>query len=207
MRVASILLAAGLAAFVNAQSTTSGGNAPSTTQDAAQAAASSAQAQVLRCLEACKAGDVDCQSHCITVPSPNDAQVNATNNCVAACPQGKGSEADTEAYRQCVGRCIGENYYTSSAGTPRPTGSTGGGSSSGNGNSGSDNNNNNNSNNNDNGGDNNSDSSSPSGTSGNGASRTSTGSAAATSSGAAAMIGASSGVIGAVGFMAAVLAL
>ncbi|KAL2172095.1 hypothetical protein VTG60DRAFT_465 [Thermothelomyces hinnuleus] len=204
MRVASILLAAGLAAFVNAQSTTSGGNAPSTTQDAAQAAASSAQAQVLRCLESCKAGDVDCQSHCITVPSPNDAQANATNTCVAACPQGKGSEADTEAYRQCVGRCIGENYYTSSAGTPQPTGSTGGGSSSGNGNSGSDNDNDND---NDNGGDNDSDSNSPSGTSGNGASRTSTGSAAATSSGAAAMIGASSGVIGAVGFMAAVLAL
>lgn len=67
-----------------------------------------------------KAGDVDCQSKCIAVPSPNTQQVNATNNCVAACPVGKGSAAENRDYEKCVNDCIGKYYYTST-GTPALT--------------------------------------------------------------------------------------
>jgi len=194
MRVTSILLTVGLALFANAQSTTTGGTAASTTQDAAGAAASSAQAEVLRCLNACADGDVTCKAHCIAVPSPSDQQANATVNCVADCPLGKGTAEDNKAYGDCVSGCIGKNYYTPTSGTPQPTGSSGSGSNNnGDGSSGS--------------GSGNSAGQSGTGTSGNGASQTSSGSSAATSTGAAALMGASSGIIGAVGFMAAILAL
>ncbi|KAK8042030.1 hypothetical protein PG993_006553 [Apiospora rasikravindrae] len=75
------------------------------------------QSAITACLDACKAGDVDCQSKCIAVPSPNTQQVNATNNCVAACPVGKGTAADNKAYQDCFNDCIGKYYYTST-GTP-----------------------------------------------------------------------------------------
>jgi len=194
MRVTSILLTVGLALFANAQSSTAGGNPPSTTQDSAAAAASSAQAEMLRCLNACKPGDVTCQAHCIAVPSPSDQQANDTNNCVSACPLGKGTEADNNAYHDCVSGCIAKNYYTT-AGTPQPTGGAGSssGSNNGNGNSASGNSNGNDQ--------------SSTGTSGNRPSQTSSGTAAATSTGGAALIGASSGIIGAVGFVAVVMAL
>lgn len=53
----------------------------------------------------------------MAVPSPNTQQVNATNNCVAACPVGKGSAADNKDYQKCVNDCIGQYYYTTT-GTP-----------------------------------------------------------------------------------------
>ncbi|KAK7952463.1 uncharacterized protein PG986_008191 [Apiospora aurea] len=90
--------------------------APTTTV----AALTPEQSAITACLDACKAGDVDCQSKCIAVPSPNTQQVNATNNCVAACPVGKGTAADNKAYQECVNGCIGKYYYTST-GTPALT--------------------------------------------------------------------------------------
>jgi cobalamin biosynthesis Mg chelatase CobN len=201
MRFTSIVLTGAFALLASAQSTTSATSAASTTIDAAQASASAAQAEILKCLDACKPGDVSCTSKCIAVPNPSDSQVNATNNCVANCPQGKGTESDIAAYQKCVEDCIGANYFTA---TPSPTGS-----------SGSDNNNNGGSGSNNNNGDGSSSSGSgndngntnPSSTSGNQASNTGS-NAAATSTGAASQLMQVSGsAVGLLGFLAAVMAL
>lgn len=201
MRVSSIFLAAGLALFANAQ-TTAGNDTPSQTQDSVSAAQSSVQAEVLRCLNACDVSDVNCRARCIAVPSPSDQQANATNNCVTGCPIGKGTEADNNAYTKCVTECIGNNYFTPSAGTPQPTGGSSSGGN-GNSNSGSDSGNNNNGDS-DSNGDNNDDAT---GTNGNDASQTTGGPSPSESTGGAALIGASSGVVGVLGFVAAVMAL
>ncbi|KAK3906810.1 hypothetical protein C8A05DRAFT_29357 [Staphylotrichum tortipilum] len=190
MRFTSILATAGFALLASAAGTATT-VAPATSVDAASAAASSAQASILACLNACKAGEVGCTSKCIAVPNPNEAQVNATNTCVAACPQGNGSASETAKYSDCVQGCISANYFKPSSGTPQPTGS----SNSGNSNSGSSGSNNN-------GGE------SASGTGGAKASGTATGTAASSSSsGAAAGIAGASGMVGMVGLVAAAWAL
>lgn len=61
--------------------------------------------------------DTKCRANCIAVPSPDNANVNATTSCVAACPQGNGTAEDNDAYAECVKGCIGEYYYTTT-GTP-----------------------------------------------------------------------------------------
>ncbi|KAF9761574.1 hypothetical protein IL306_003779 [Fusarium sp. DS 682] len=86
------------------------------------ASVSPAQQSQLDCLDACDPGDVKCQSYCITVPSPNDKNINATTECVAACPKGKGSASDTEKYSVCLQNCISDNYWKTVDGTPRETG-------------------------------------------------------------------------------------
>jgi len=80
MRFTSIVLAAGLAVFANAQTTTTT-TVAATTTDAATAAQNSAQAETLRCLNDCKPEDVPCQAKCIAVPSPNEQQVRTPLNC------------------------------------------------------------------------------------------------------------------------------
>jgi hypothetical protein len=82
------------------------------------------QASQLACLDKCDAGDVDCQSHCITVPSPDKNQVNKTTQCVANCDQGDGSKSATEKYSKCAQACISDNYFNSADGTPAQTGSS-----------------------------------------------------------------------------------
>ncbi|KAJ3470702.1 hypothetical protein MRS44_000801 [Fusarium solani] len=111
MRFASVFVAGTLAAMASAQSAT--------------VSVSPAQQSQLDCLDACDAGDVKCQSYCITVPSPNEQQVNATNECVAGCPKGKGSEADTQKYAACLQDCVAENYWKTVDGTPRETAASG----------------------------------------------------------------------------------
>lgn len=59
------------------------------------------------------------------VPSPNEQNVQNTNKCVADCPQGDGTPAQTDKYSACVNKCISDNFYASSEGTPNPTGSPG----------------------------------------------------------------------------------
>lgn len=198
MRVTSILVAASFALFANAQTSTESTPA-STSLDAAQASQSALQAEILKCIDACPKGDVKCTSKCITVPSPNESQVNATNTCVAACPQGNGTEADIANYSNCVSGCIATNYYTSSIGTPEPTGSAGNGGNGGSSGSGD-------SNGNGNGGSSgtNQQATGSSTATGSAASSTSTGAAAAATAG---LMGVGSGVMGVVGFMAAVMAL
>ncbi|KAH6998076.1 hypothetical protein BKA56DRAFT_566783 [Ilyonectria sp. MPI-CAGE-AT-0026] len=87
-----------------------------------------AQSSYVACIDACDPGDVKCLSYCDVVPSPNDAQANATNNCVANCDQGDGSEKETAAYATCVQDCISNNYFKTSSGTPKETDSSSGNS-------------------------------------------------------------------------------
>ncbi|KAL2259182.1 hypothetical protein VTK26DRAFT_7236 [Humicola hyalothermophila] len=199
MRVTSILLAGAFALFANAQNTA--GNAAPTATDAATAAQNSEQAEMIRCIEACRAGDVVCTSKCVAVPSPNESQVNATNTCVAGCPQGDGSEAASAQYNSCVQACIGQHYYTASVGTPQPTG---GPSGNGNGN-GKDSGNGKGNGNSNNDGDGNKDTSD---TNGDGESATGTEEAAASETpGAAGALRVSGAAAGLVGFLAAMMAL
>ncbi|GJN68422.1 hypothetical protein PCL_07686 [Purpureocillium lilacinum] len=121
MRFATVILSGALALVASAQSDTSA-TQPATPTRTLSPAESSAAA----CLSACKPGDVDCQSHCITVPSPDKDAVDRTTKCAAACVQGDGSKAQTEAYAACQQKCIRDNFYESSAGTPKPTGGSGG---------------------------------------------------------------------------------
>ncbi|KAI1657124.1 hypothetical protein F4813DRAFT_361696 [Daldinia decipiens] len=106
-------------------STGSTGSVPSATVsiDPAQ---SSAQSALLDCLKACSDDDVNCKAKCISVPSPDTIAVNQTTECVAQCPQGKGTAADNQAYADCVSGCIAKYYYSSSS---LPGATTGSGSS------------------------------------------------------------------------------
>jgi hypothetical protein len=199
MRVTSIFLAAGLALFANAQTAT-GNNAPSTTVDSISAAQSSAQAAIIRCLDACDPKDVNCRAKCLSVPFPNEQQTNATNNCVAGCPNGETNEAANEAYKKCVSDCVAANYYDPSSGTPSPTGgASSGGNGNGNGNSDSDDSNDSNGDNTNN--------DDATGTDDSEGTQTSDGPSPSESTAGAALIGASSGVVGVLGFVAAVMAL
>lgn len=72
------------------------------------------------------------------VPSPNEQNVQNTTKCVADCPQGDGSQAQTDKYSACVNKCISDNFYASSEGTPNPTGSPGNNGNNGSSASGSD---------------------------------------------------------------------
>ncbi|PTB43080.1 uncharacterized protein TrAFT101_001639 [Trichoderma asperellum] len=113
----SVLLS-GLFAVMAAAETTS---APATA-----VSMSPAQASQLACYKACPEGDVNCQAHCVAVPSPDGAQANATTQCVAKCPQGNGSAADTKAFGDCIQKCINNHYFVTSKGTPEATGAAGG---------------------------------------------------------------------------------
>lgn len=123
MRFTAVLFAGAFAAFASAQSTTVS-SSPSTTTDPVAAS-------IVACINKCDEGDVDCTAHCVAVPNPNNSQVNATNDCVAACPQGNGTAADNLNYSNCVQGCIGKYYYSSAGGTPQTTGGSGSGSGSG----------------------------------------------------------------------------
>ncbi|KAK4220121.1 hypothetical protein QBC37DRAFT_407898 [Rhypophila decipiens] len=137
MRFATVFLTGAFAAFASAQSPTTSAYAGQTSQ----------QAAIAKCLAACESGDVNCTSKCIAVPNPDAAMVNETNRCVAACPKGNGSAAESKAYGECMQGCIDKNFFTST-GTPSvPTAGAGVGNGNGNGNG--------NDNGNGNGGDNN----------------------------------------------------
>ncbi|EHK24761.1 uncharacterized protein TRIVIDRAFT_110725 [Trichoderma virens Gv29-8] len=111
-------LFAALAAAAESGSATSAAPASSVSLDPAQ------QSQYA-CIHACDAGDVNCQAHCIAVPSPDQSQVNATTACVAKCPQGDGTPAQTNTYKLCIDKCIQDHYYVTSEGTPSQTAAAG----------------------------------------------------------------------------------
>ncbi|KAK4465500.1 hypothetical protein QBC42DRAFT_13544 [Cladorrhinum samala] len=199
MRVTSILMAGAFALFANAQSQSTTSAAPTST-DPATAAQTSQQAEINRCINACTPGDVSCTSKCIAVPNPNEQQINSTNNCIANCPLGQGTESDNAKYAECRDGCIGKFYFTATAGVP-PAQSTGGsgsngGSGSGSGSSGS-------------GSGSGSGSSNPTGTTdGQGSgSASSSGAPASQTSNPAALLQISGAAAGVVGFAAALLAL
>lgn len=73
---------------------------------------------VQSCVARCNPGDTNCQAVCVAVPNPNESQVNQTTECVARCPQGSGSQADTEAYTICRDNCINSIYLSSRSDLP-----------------------------------------------------------------------------------------
>jgi hypothetical protein len=135
MRFFKTFLYAGALSVAAAQATT-GNNAPTPTAGAADPAQTSAQAAMIKCIEACTPGDVNCTAKCIAVPNPDASQVDATHDCVAKCPQGNGTETDILNYENCVNGCVGKYYYTAT-GTPQATDAPGSGSGSNNSPSGS----------------------------------------------------------------------
>ncbi|KAH8884472.1 hypothetical protein GQ53DRAFT_752082 [Thozetella sp. PMI_491] len=123
MRFFTTLFVAGALAVVSAQTTTvTPAQSTTVSIDSSQ---TSAQSEILKCLNACNPGDVACTSKCIAVPNPDASQVNATNECIAACPAGNGTETDILNYKNCRDGCIGKYYYTT-GGTPQATGGSGG---------------------------------------------------------------------------------
>lgn len=51
-----------------------------------------------------------CVAVCYKVPCPSDSQANDTNSCVAACPQGTGTAADTKKYIDCQQNCFNSHF-------------------------------------------------------------------------------------------------
>ncbi|KAL6832741.1 hypothetical protein V8C40DRAFT_144140 [Trichoderma camerunense] len=113
----------GLFAVLAAAASESG--SPTSAAPASSVSLDPAQQSQYNCIHACKAGDVNCQAHCIAVPSPDQSQVNATTACVAKCPQGDGSPSQTNTYKLCVNKCISDHYFVTSEGTPSQTGAAG----------------------------------------------------------------------------------
>ncbi|KAF7558325.1 hypothetical protein G7046_g5829 [Stylonectria norvegica] len=97
MRFSTIFVSGALAVLASAASTTVG--------------LTPAQSSAAACIDKCDVGDVDCQSHCVAVPSPSDDQANDTTKCAAACDQGDGSAEATQKYSTCVQDCITKNYF------------------------------------------------------------------------------------------------
>ncbi|OQE93762.1 hypothetical protein PENNAL_c0005G05123 [Penicillium nalgiovense] len=87
----------------------------------------------VECAKSCEAKDICCTASCYHVPCPSDEQANDTNKCVAACPQGTGSPADTQKYAECERSCYSSHFWggngsgataTHSSTTSTGTGST-----------------------------------------------------------------------------------
>lgn len=64
--------------------------------------------------------DSCCIAKCYQTPCPNDSQVEDTHNCIAACPQGTGTPADSQKFADCEKRCI-DTHYMATAGTTAMT--------------------------------------------------------------------------------------
>jgi len=89
------VLALPLVGVAAAQSTTVSGGATST----------AALTPLQTCLNACAERNVNCRAQCVGVPYPDEAAANRTTACVAACPQGDGSQAETDRYARCQNAC------------------------------------------------------------------------------------------------------
>ncbi|CAI7676035.1 hypothetical protein N7533_002137 [Penicillium manginii] len=95
----NILALSALLALVAAETTTTA--AETTTTITAEA----------QCAKSCTATDTCCIAKCYKVPCPDKTQVNDTNSCVAACPQGTGTAADTKKYTDCQQSCFSSHYF------------------------------------------------------------------------------------------------
>ncbi|KAB8233550.1 hypothetical protein ETB97_003648 [Aspergillus alliaceus] len=91
-----------LVALAAAQSSSTTESAPSTTVSLSPEQS---------CAKKCDASDLCCIAGCFKVPCPNGSQANDTNNCVAACPQGTGSPADTQRYANCQNECYSSHFF------------------------------------------------------------------------------------------------
>ncbi|KAJ5688567.1 hypothetical protein N7462_002959 [Penicillium macrosclerotiorum] len=95
--------------------------ADTTTNSAASTATASAEVQ---CANKCGVNDLCCVAACYKVPCPSDNQAIDTNKCVAACPQGTGSPADTKKYADCEQSCFSSHFFPAT-GAAAATGSSG----------------------------------------------------------------------------------
>ncbi|KAJ5636917.1 uncharacterized protein N7484_010230 [Penicillium longicatenatum] len=77
-----------------------------------------------QCAKTCDPRDSCCIAKCYQVPCPSESQVDDTHDCVAACPQGTGSPADTQKYADCEQRCF-DTHYLPAAGVAATTTSSG----------------------------------------------------------------------------------
>lgn len=64
----------------------------------------------------CSLNDLDCRAACAGVPNPSTMQVNATNNCVAACNQ-----TNVQEYALCTQNCINNNFNQAAPSTNTTT--------------------------------------------------------------------------------------
>jgi len=107
MKFSIVLFSAALIAGVAAQSTTTSSSAPYSTT-------SSYGADVDKCLAKCDPNDknafASCNAACLGTPTPTKDQADQNTKCALACPQGNGSQADTEAYGKCLRACA-EKYF------------------------------------------------------------------------------------------------
>ncbi|KAK6330281.1 hypothetical protein TWF730_004776 [Orbilia blumenaviensis] len=72
-----------------------------------------AYSSTLSCINACGAGNVHCQAGCQGLPVPDADALNATHDCVAACPPGGDAEKNA-AWAVCQQKCVSSLYYTAS---------------------------------------------------------------------------------------------
>ncbi|RVD82823.1 uncharacterized protein DFL_007235 [Arthrobotrys flagrans] len=100
----------GLSALAAARPQDTITNAPSAAPAATYDAAYSS---TLSCLNACGAGNVYCQAGCQGLPVPDEDALNATHDCVAACPPG-GDDEKNAAWAVCQQKCVSSLYYTAS---------------------------------------------------------------------------------------------
>ncbi|OGM45559.1 hypothetical protein ABOM_006480 [Aspergillus bombycis] len=105
----NLIALASLVALTAAQSTDSTSE-PATGTTAAPTTTVSLSPQQ-SCAKKCDATDLCCIAGCFQVPCPNDSQANDTNTCVAACPQGSGTPADTDRYAACQSSCYSSHFF------------------------------------------------------------------------------------------------
>lgn len=129
---ATALTLAGLTAMVSAlpQASETGGNTAGPTvtappQSSVSVYVDPVYSSVLACISGCTPGDVYCQAQCQGLPTPDETAVNATHDCVAACPPG-GDDEKNAAWAVCQQKCVTELYWTASVpytgGVTLPTG-------------------------------------------------------------------------------------
>ncbi|CAG8501997.1 17626_t:CDS:2 [Dentiscutata erythropus] len=102
--------------LVRAQSETAANPATA----ASPATSTSAPDKISQCLQnqGCSYSDINCVAWCAGVPNPSPQDVNATNDCIASCPN-----TTNAGYQSCVSGCINSHYnqptvYGTSSGAP-----------------------------------------------------------------------------------------
>ncbi|RPB27154.1 hypothetical protein L211DRAFT_846699 [Terfezia boudieri ATCC MYA-4762] len=114
MKFITVLFSAALIAGAAAQTTTTTSSAPVNTN-------SSYGAEVDKCLSTCKPEDTDyvnCTANCLGNPNPTSEQVIENTKCSMACPQGNGTQADTEAYGKCLRECTVKYFLPNPSSVP-----------------------------------------------------------------------------------------
>jgi len=116
MRLSTIIASSVLAVLsVKAQNTTVAPVSSSVSLTPAQSSQAS-------CLSTCDPKDTSCRSGCIIVPEGDYAAQNRTVDCISACVQGNGTEAENEAYEACQKGCVASATISPSSTAPKETG-------------------------------------------------------------------------------------